>query len=182
MTFHELELPGAHVIDLEPHRDDRGFFARTWCRREFEERGLVTTVAQRSLSYNRRRGTLRGMHFQVPPRAEVKIVRCVRGAAHDVIIDLRSDSPTFTRHAAVRLTAENRRALYVPEGFAHGFQALEDDTEILYQMSEFHSPDHARGFRFDDPAFGIEWPVDDAIVKERDRRWPDFDPDEVVAW
>lgn len=179
MIFERLALPDARVIELEPHHDDRGFFARVWCRRELEQEGLEAAVAQCSLSYNRRRGTLRGMHFQAPPREEVKIVRCVRGALHDVIIDLRPGSPTFTRHVAVELTADNRRALYVPKGFAHGFQTLEDGTEVFYQMSEFHSPDHARGLRFDDPAFDIEWPVPDPIVKERDRNWPDFDPDVV---
>jgi dTDP-4-dehydrorhamnose 3,5-epimerase len=179
MIFRRLAVPDARVIELEPHRDERGFFARTWCRREFREEGLETTVAQCSLSYNRRRGTLRGMHFQAPPHGEVKIVRCVRGAIHDVIIDLRPGSPTFTRHVAVELTADNRHALYVPKGFAHGFQTLEDDTEVLYRMSEFYAPDHARGVRFDDPAFAIEWPVSAPIVKERDRSWPDFDPDEV---
>lgn len=176
MIFTELDLPGAHLIELEPHRDDRGFFARTWCRREFESAGLVTDVAQCSLSYSERRGTLRGMHFQAPPHQEVKIIRCVRGAVHDVILDLRQSSPTFGEHRAVRLAADGRRALYVPEGFAHGFQTVEDDTEVYYQMSEFHAPDHARGYRPNDPAFGIEWPVEPAIVKDRDLGWPDFDP------
>lgn len=179
MKFTELELPGAHLVELEPHRDRRGFFARAWCRREFEEAGLETEVVQCNLSYNAERGTLRGMHYQVSPRGEVKIVRCFRGALHDVIIDLRPGSPTFTEHLGVDLTADNRRALYVPEGFAHGFQTLADDTEVFYQMSEFHSPEHARGYRFDDPAFGIEWPVEPPIVKAKDRAWPDFDPDEV---
>ncbi len=181
MKFTELELPGAHLIELEPHRDDRGFFARTWCRREFEEAGLETRVAQTSLSYSERRGTLRGMHFQAPPRQEVKLVRCVRGALHDVIVDLRPDSPTLGEHLAVELAADGRRTLYVPEGFAHGFQTLEDDTEVHYQMSEFYSPDHSRGYRPDDPAFGIEWPVEPAIVKDRDLEWPDFDPDRPLA-
>lgn len=179
MRFTELELPGAHLIELEPHRDVRGFFARAWCRREFEEAGLETDVVQCSISGNAERGTLRGLHYQAPPRGEVKIVRCFRGALRDVIVDLRPDSPTFTEHLGLDLTADNRRALYVPEGFAHGFQTLADDTEVFYQMSEFHSPEHARGFRFDDPAFGIEWPVHPPIVKKKDRAWPDFDPDEV---
>lgn len=182
MRFEELELVGAYLVGLEPHRDERGFFARTWCRKEFGAQGLETRLAQSSLSYNRERGVLRGMHFQVPPRAEVKVVRCVRGAIHDVIVDLRSASPTFGEHAAVTLSAEDRRALYVPEGFAHGFQALADDTEVWYQISEFHSPEHARGYRFDDPAFGIEWPVDPPLVKEKDLAWPPFDPDGVEAW
>lgn len=182
MRFEELELGGAYLVGLEPRRDERGFFARTWCRREFGEQGLETGLAQCSLSYNRERGVLRGMHFQLPPRAEVKVVRCVRGAIHDVIVDLRSASPTFGEHAAVTLSAEDRRALYVPEGFAHGFQALADDTEVWYQISEFHSPEHARGYRFDDPAFDIEWPVDPPLVKEKDLAWPPFDPDGVEAW
>jgi len=177
VIFRELELPGAHLIELEPHRDDRGFFARTWCRREFEEAGLETRVAQCNLSYNERRGTLRGMHFQAPPREEVKLVRCVRGALYDVIVDLRTESPTFGEHAAVKLDADRRRTLYVPEGVAHGFQTLEDDTEVHYQMSEFYAPNHGRGYRPDDPAFGIDWPVEPAIVKDRDLEWPDFDPD-----
>lgn len=179
MKFTELILRGAHVLELEPYRDSRGFFARTWCRREFAEQGLESRLVQCNLSYNRERGVLRGMHFQAPPREEVKLVRCVRGAIHDVIVDVRPESSTFGEHAAVELTAENRRALYVPRGFAHGFQALENDTEVWYQMSEFHSPEHARGYRFDDPAFAIEWPVDPPIVKERDRNWPDFDPEAV---
>jgi len=181
VIFTELDLPGAHVIDLEPHRDERGFFARTWCRREFWDHGLETRIAQCNLSYNRRRGTLRGMHYQAPPHGEVKLVRCVRGAFVDVIVDLRPESATRGCHAAVELTAENRRALYVPRGFAHGFQTLEDDTEILYQMSEFHAPEHARGYRHDDPAFGIEWPVEPPIVNDRDLEWPPFDPDRPEA-
>lgn len=180
MIFHELELSGAHLIELEPHRDERGFFARTWCRREFEQAGLETRVAQRSLSYSERRGTLRGMHFQAPPRQEVKLIRCVRGALHDVIVDLRPGSATLGEHLAVELTADGRRALYVPEGFAHGFQTLQDDTEVHYQMSEFYAPEHARGYRPDDPSFGIDWPVAPAIVKDRDRQWPDFDPDDPL--
>lgn len=182
MRFEALRLEGAHVVVLEPHLDERGFFARTWCRREFEERGLEARLVQCNLSLNRRRGIVRGMHLQVPPRAEAKVVRCLQGAIHDVIVDLRTNSPTFGEHAAVRLTAENRRALYVPEGFAHGFQALEDDTEVWYQMSEFHSPEQARGFRFDDPAFGIEWPIDPPLLKDRDLAWPAFDPAEWDAW
>lgn len=179
MIFTELDLPGAHLVELEPHRDQRGFFARTFCRREFGERGLETRVAQCSLSHNRKRGILRGMHYQASPRQEVKLVRCVRGALHNVIVDLRPDSPTFTEHVAIELTARNRQALYVPEGFAHGFQALEDDTDVHYQISAFHSPEHVRGYRFDDPAFGIDWPVDPPLVKEKDLRWPDFDPEAV---
>lgn len=181
MIFRELELPGAHLIELEPHRDDRGFFARTWCRREFAEAGLETRVAQRSLSHSEARGTLRGMHFQAPPHQEVKLLRCVRGAIFDVIVDLRQDSPTLGEHLSVELDGAGRRALYVPEGFAHGFQTLEDDTEVHYQMSEFYAPDHGRGYRPDDPAFDIDWPVEPAVVKDRDLQWPDFDPENPLG-
>ena len=177
MRFRETDLAGAWLLEAEPHRDDRGSFSRIWCRREFGERGLVTDLVQASLSWNARRGTFRGMHYQAPPRAEVKLVRCVRGAVYDVIIDLRPDSPSYYRHFGVELSAENQRAVYVPEGFAHGFQALEDDSEVLYHMSEFYSPEHGRGVRWDDPVFEIDWPVADPIMNERDRDYPDFVPE-----
>ena len=173
MILTETPLRGAFVIEPEPLADTRGLFARTWCRREFEARGLETRIAQCSTSFNRRKGTLRGMHYQQPPFAETKIVRCTRGSMYDVIIDLRSDSSTFARHFAVVLTAENRKMLYVPTGFAHGFQTLEDDTEIFYQMSEFYSAEHARGVRWNDPVFGIRWPDDDRTIEDRDRNYPD---------
>jgi dTDP-4-dehydrorhamnose 3,5-epimerase len=176
MIFTETSLPGAFVIDPEPLEDTRGLFARTWCRREFEARGLETRIVQCSTSFNKTKGTLRGMHFQAPPFAETKIVRCTRGSMYDVIIDLRRGSPTFTRHLGVILTAENRKILYVPTGFAHGFQTLEDDTEVFYQISEFYSPDHSRGVRWDDPAFGIRWPDDERTIVDRDRTYPDFRP------
>lgn len=176
MIRRDTGLSGAWLLGVEPHRDDRGLFARIWCRREFGEWGLATDLVQANLSWNARRGTLRGMHYQVPPRAEVKLVRCVRGAIHDVIIDLRPGSPTYRGHFAAELSAENRRALYVPEGFAHGFQALEDGSEVLYHMSEFYSPEHGRGVRWNDPAFGIDWPLPDPIMNERDRTYPDFEP------
>lgn len=176
MIFTETPLGGAFVIDPEPIEDARGFFARTWCRREIGARGLETRIAQVSTSFSKRRGTLRGMHYQAAPAAETKIVRCTRGALHDVIVDLRPESPTFTRHLAVVLTAENRKMLYVPAGFAHGFQTLEHDTEVLYQISEFYSPEHARGVRWDDPAFGISWPDDERTIADRDRSYPDFRP------
>ena len=174
MIFAEASLPGAFVIEPEPLEDARGFFARTWCRREFEARGLETRIAQCSTSFNKRKGTLRGMHYQVPPFAETKIVRCTCGSMYDVIIDLRPESPAFTRHFTVVLTAENHKMLYVPTGFAHGFQTLEDDTEVLYQISEFYSPDHSRGVRWDDPAFGIRWPDDERTIAERDLGYPGF--------
>lgn len=174
MIFTETPLRGAFVIEPELVDDARGLFARTWCQREFASQGLQAHIAQCSTSFSSRKGTLRGMHFQAPPFAETKIIRCTRGAIYDVIIDLRPDSPTVTRHLAVVLSAGNRKMLYVPRGFAHGFQTLEPDTEVSYQMSEFYSPDHARGVRWDDPAFGIRWPDDDRTILERDRTYPDF--------
>jgi dTDP-4-dehydrorhamnose 3,5-epimerase len=174
MVFRELPLPGAFVIEPERFEDGRGFFARAFCREDFAARGLDPAVAQSSLSFNRRRGTLRGMHYQAAPAEEAKLVRCVRGAIHDVIIDLRPDSATFRQHAAVELDAENRLALYVPPDFAHGFQTLEDDTELYYQMSAPYSPGHARGFRHDDPELGIAWPLPVAVISERDRTLPRF--------
>lgn len=176
MIFTETPLAGAFVIDPEPRCDDRGFFARLFCAREFAARGLAATVAQVSLSHNRARGTIRGLHFRPPPSREAKLVRCVRGAIHDVIVDLRPGARTRGRHFAVELSAENRRALYVPTGFAHGFQALASDTEILYQMSEFHVPGEDAGLRYNDPALGIEWPLPVAAIARRDEEWPDFRP------
>jgi dTDP-4-dehydrorhamnose 3,5-epimerase len=176
VTFTETELGGAFLIDLEPHTDERGFFARTWCAREFADHGLSARLAQCSISFNRAVGTLRGLHYQAPPHPESKLVRCLRGAIYDVIVDLRPDSPTYRRWIAVELTAQNRTQLYVPEGFAHGFQTLEEDTELLYLMSEFYVPDAARGVRWDDPAFGVEWPdTRERLLSARDQTWPDFD-------
>lgn len=172
MKFTETPLAGAWVIEPEPLHDVRGYFARTWCAREFAEHGLETVVAQRSISFSERRGTLRGMHYQASPHEEVKLVRCLRGAIHDVIIDLRPESATFREHFAVELTEQNHLALYVPKRFAHGYQTLEDRTEVEYQMTEFHHPDAARGLRWDDPAFGIDWPVPDPILKDRDDSYP----------
>lgn len=176
MIFTETELPGAFVIELERRGDERGFFARAWCRREFEERGLSGRIVQCNLSFNDRSGTLRGLHYQVAPSEETKLVRCISGAVYDVIVDLRPSSPTFKRWLGVELTADNRCALYVPEGFAHGYQTLIDGTETLYQVSEFYAPDAERGVRWDDPAFGIEWPeARELIISEKDLSWPDFD-------
>jgi dTDP-4-dehydrorhamnose 3,5-epimerase len=177
VIFTETPLRGAFVIEPEPIEDGRGLFARTWCRRELEAKGLEVRIAQCNTSFNKRKGTLRGMHYQLPPAAEAKIVRCTRGSLYDVIIDLRPDSATFTRHFAIVLTADNRRMLFVPTGFAHGFQTLEDETEIFYQMSEFYSPQCARGVRWDDPIFGISWPEDERTMVQRDRSYPDFRPD-----
>ncbi len=179
MIFCETKLAGAFVIKPEPLEDERGFFARTWCQREFEAHGLNPRLAQCSISFNERKGTLRGMHLQLAPYQEAKLVRVTAGSIFDVIIDLRPDSPTFTHSIGHVLTACNREMLYVPEGFAHGFQTLEDRTEVFYQISEFYMPESARGVRWDDPAFQIEWPPDDRIITQRDRSYPDFDP---AAW
>jgi dTDP-4-dehydrorhamnose 3,5-epimerase len=175
MIFSETRLPGAFVIDLERIEDERGFFARAWCERELSEHGLESRIAQSNMSFNKRKGTLRGMHFQRPPHEEVKLIRCTRGGLLDVIIDLRPDSAGYKRWIGVELTAENRKALYVPRGFAHGFQTLEDDTEAFYMVSEFYTPEAEAGVRWDDPAFGIEWPFDQpSEISEKDQLWPDF--------
>jgi dTDP-4-dehydrorhamnose 3,5-epimerase len=162
------------MIEPEMHEDHRGFFARTFCEREFEAHGLNPRVAQCNISFNRFKGSLRGMHFQASPYSEAKLVRCTAGSIYDVIIDLRSSSPSFKKHFGLELSARNRKMLYIPEEFAHGFQTLEDNTEVFYQMSQFHSPEHARGVRWDDPAFGISWPPGERIIIERDRTYPDF--------
>jgi len=175
MIFDESRLKGAFVIHLEPKEDERGFFARAWSQSEFESHGLNARIVQANLSYNKRRGTLRGLHCQAPPYEEAKLVRCFRGAIYDVIVDLRSGSPTFLEWIGVRLTAENRRMLYVPEGFAHGFQTLEDDTEVFYHVTQLYTPDAERGIRWDDPALGIQWPeVESRTISAKDRSWPQF--------
>jgi dTDP-4-dehydrorhamnose 3,5-epimerase len=172
MIFQEMRLPGAFIIEPEPLADQRGFFARTWCRREFSERGLSPDLVQCNISSNARKGTLRGMHFQVAPHAEVKLVRCTRGAIYDVIIDLRPSSPTYLQWIAVELSALDYRQLYIPEGFAHGFQTLVDDSDVFYQMSEFYHSESARGVRWDDPAFGITWPLEVTAISTRDQNYP----------
>jgi dTDP-4-dehydrorhamnose 3,5-epimerase len=174
MRFVETRLEGALIVEPERLEDRRGFFARTWCRREFAEHGLSEDLVQCSISYNRWKGTLRGMHYQLPPHEEVKLIRCTAGAVFDVIIDLRPDSTTFKQHFAAELTAENRRMLYVPAGFAHGFLTLADDTEVFYQMSEYYTPDSGRGVRWNDPAFGIEWPLAVSVIVERDLSYAEF--------
>jgi dTDP-4-dehydrorhamnose 3,5-epimerase len=177
MIFTETELPGAYVLDLERREDDRGFFARAWCMNELGDHGLETRIVQANVSFNHRKGTLRGMHMQVAPHAEVKVIRATRGSILDVVVDLRPDSPTFKRWTGVELSAANGRALYVPEGFAHGYQTLEDDTETWYLITAYYEPSAGRGVRWDDPAFGIEWPeVEERTINERDRNWPDFNP------
>lgn len=176
MIFREVELRGVFVIELERLEDERGFFARTWCREELEARGLVARIAQCSIAWNEMKGTLRGMHYQADPHGETKIVRCTRGAAHDVLVDLRPASATFRRWIAVELDEDHRRMVYVPEGVAHGYQTLVDGTELEYQISEPYAPASARGVRWDDPAFGIEWPPGERIISARDRSFPDFVP------
>ncbi|HMQ29542.1 MAG TPA: dTDP-4-dehydrorhamnose 3,5-epimerase [Chloroflexaceae bacterium] len=174
MIFTETELKGAYIVDIERREDDRGFFARTWCQQEFEAHGLVARIVQANTSYNKRKGTLRGMHYQNAPFAETKLVRAVRGAIYDVIVDLRPDSPTYRRWIGVELTADNRRALFVPEGFAHGFQTLEDDTDVAYQVSAFYTPGAEGGARYNDPAFDIQWPLPVSVISDKDAAWPDF--------
>jgi dTDP-4-dehydrorhamnose 3,5-epimerase len=174
MTFHETKLQGVFEIRIEPLRDERGFFARSWCQTEFKAHGLNPALVQCNISFNGRKGTLRGMHYQLAPYAEAKLIRCTRGAIYDVIIDLRRESPTFKQWVSVVLTAEKRNMAYVPEDCAHGFLTLEDDTEVLYQMSQFFSAESARGVRWDDPAFRIAWPHEIAVISERDKNYPDF--------
>lgn len=168
MNFHELRLKGAYLIELEKLEDERGFFARSFCQKEFTVAGLEPCIAQCNISYNKIKGTLRGMHYQIAPYAEVKLVHCTRGAIYDVIVDLRPESSTFWEWAAFELNESNNRLLYVPKGFAHGFQTLEDNTEVFYQISEYYHPESAKGFRFDDPALGIEWPMVCSAISERD--------------
>jgi dTDP-4-dehydrorhamnose 3,5-epimerase len=175
MKFLPLELGGAYLIELEPHRDERGFFARTWCREELEAHGLDPEIAQCSLSRNERAGTLRGLHFQRPPQAETKLVHCARGAIFDVIVDLRPGSPTCAWWFGAELTEERGNAMYVPEGFAHGFQTLTDNVDVLYMISRPYAPAAAGGVRWDDPAFQIDWPeAAERTISDRDRGWPDY--------
>jgi dTDP-4-dehydrorhamnose 3,5-epimerase len=178
MIFHETSLAGAYLVEPERRVDERGFFARSWCQREFAERGLNSKLVQCNISFNTERRTLRGLHFQLAPYEEAKLVRCTQGAIFDVIVDLRKSSPTFGKHYGVQLDAESRLMLFVPEGFAHGFQTLCDSTEVFYQMSEFYAPEAAAiGIRWNDSAFGIEWPIADPILSERDRTYSDFHDD-----
>jgi dTDP-4-dehydrorhamnose 3,5-epimerase len=172
LIFTETRLKGAFVIELEMKPDERGYFARTFCEREFAGHGLKTRFVQCNTSFNRRKGTLRGMHFQAAPHEEAKLVRCTRGSLFDAIIDLRPGSPTYRGHVAEILSADNGKMLYIPEGVAHGFQTIEDDTEIFYQMTEFYRAEAARGVRWDDPAVGIEWPPGERIILPRDREYP----------
>jgi dTDP-4-dehydrorhamnose 3,5-epimerase len=174
MLFQPTKLQDAYLIAIEPVEDERGFFARTWCRQEFAAHGLETRLVQCNLSFNKVRGTLRGMHYQLSPSAETKLVRCIRGAIYDVAIDLRPESPTYRHWTAVTLSAENRLAFYIPQGFAHGFQSLTDEAEIFYQMSDVYAPDYARGIRWNDPAFAIDWPLPVTVISAKDQGYPDF--------
>jgi dTDP-4-dehydrorhamnose 3,5-epimerase len=182
VVFTETQLPGAYIIEPERREDARGFFARVWCQRELDEHGLSTRVAQVNVAFTPRRGGLRGLHYQLAPRREVKVVRCTMGALFDVILDLRPESPTYKRWVAVQLTAENRRMAYVPEGCAHGCQSLVDNTEMYYLTSEFYAPELARGVRHDDPQFDIQWPLSVTTISDADRCWPDYrDHARVIA-
>lgn len=174
MIFHQTELSGAYLIEIQKLEDERGFFGRTWCQREFAEHGLNPRLVQCNLSYNKQKGTLRGMHFQAAPYEEAKLIRCSHGSIYDVIIDLRPDSTSYLKHLGVTLTANEHRMVYVPEGFAHGFLTLEDESSVFYQMSELYAPDYARGFRWNDPAFGIHWPGQVIVISDRDASYADY--------
>jgi len=171
MQFIKTAIDGVYIVELHKHVDERGFFARSYCEREFREIGLTVPGVQCNVSFNRHKGTLRGLHFQHPPAAESKLVRCTRGRIVDVAVDMRVDSATRYQYVMVELSADNRKALYVPEGFAHGFQTLDDETEVLYQATEFYSPEHERGVCYNDPLLGIEWPLPVTKISEKDEAW-----------
>jgi dTDP-4-dehydrorhamnose 3,5-epimerase len=172
VVFTETKLSGAFIIELERREDDRGFFARAFCQNEFSDHGLKPVIAQANIGFNKQRGCLRGMHFQYPPAAETKVVRCTRGAVLDIIVDLRPQSPTYLQHVSVELTADNHRAIYIPERFAHGYQTLADETETSYQVGEFYTPGAEGGLRYDDPALGLTWPLPVDVISEKDAAWP----------
>ena len=174
MKFNETELKGGYIIDIQKIEDDRGFFARGWCKNEFEEHGISSNLAQANISYNKFKGTLRGLHYQASPYEEAKLVRCTKGGIFDVMVDLREGSPTHGKWMGAELTADNHRMLLVPEGFAHGFQTLQDDTEVFYQVSEFYIPNAEKGARYDDPAFGITWPLEVSVISDKDANWPAY--------
>ncbi|GJL56746.1 MAG: dTDP-4-dehydrorhamnose 3,5-epimerase [Nitrospirales bacterium] len=174
MIFKETHLKDALIVSIEKREDPRGFFARAWCSRELEGHGLRTNFVQANISQNHKKGTLRGMHYQLAPHEEVKLVRCTRGAIYDAIIDLRPDSPTYKHWVGVELTAESRDMLYVPEGFGHGFQVLQDDSEVFYEVTQFYHPEAERGVRYDDSSFGITWPLQVTEISEKDNGWPKF--------
>ena len=171
MKFIEAYLSGSYTIKLDKIEDERGFFARSWCKKEFEKYGLNSEIVQCNISFNKKRGTIRGMHYQESPFAEVKMVRCIKGSIYDVIIDLRKDSATYLKWSSTVLSGENYKMIYVPQGFAHGFQSLEDNTEVFYQMTEFYHPESAKGVRWDDPLLNIKWPIQDPIISERDEKF-----------
>ena len=175
MKFVETTLKGAFVVEIEKLTDDRGFFARSWCQKEFDDHGLNSRLVQTNVSFNRKKGTLRGMHYQIAPYQECKLIRCTRGAIYDVIIDLRLDSPTYKQWIGVELTADNYTMFFVPEDFAHGFITLMDNTEITYQVSQFYVPGAEKGIRFNDPTFNIQWPLEVGVISDKDRTWPDFE-------
>lgn len=174
MIFQETGLKGAYIIDIHRMEDKRGFFARDWCKKEFAEKGLIDRIVQTNISFNKKKGTLRGMHYQRAPYEEAKLVRCITGAIFDVIIDLRFDSPTYKQWVGVDLTSSNRRMLYVPENFAHGFQTLEDDTEVTYHVSQFYTPDAERGLRYNDPAIAVKWPLEVEVISVKDSSWAGY--------
>ena len=174
MIFTPLDLADAYIIDVDPHMDQRGFFTRSFCQNEFADHGLNPNIVQINTGFSHKKGTLRGMHYQMPPYAEAKLVRCIRGAIFDVMVDLRPNSGTHKKWFGAELTHQNRRMLYVPEGFAHGYITLEDDTEMIYQTSQFFSKEHATGVRFDDPAFHIDWPMEPTVLSEQDKSWQDY--------
>ena len=176
MIFTQTDLLGAFIIDLEPRTDARGFFSRTFCQHEFAEHGLKTAVAQCNLSFNHKKGTVRGLHYQLPPATEAKLIRCVRGAIQSIIVDFRPQSATYLTHVQVMLSAENRRAIYVPEMFANGYQTLTDDAEAIYQVSEFYTPERERGLNFKDPVLGITLPLPVSVISEKDAAWPLLEP------
>jgi dTDP-4-dehydrorhamnose 3,5-epimerase len=174
MHFEKTELNDACIIDINEITDERGFFARAWCQHEFEENGLASNLVQANISFNRHKGTLRGMHYQQPPCEEAKLIRCTKGSIFDVMVDLRPASTTYAKWIGVELTAESHRMLYVPEGFAHGYQTLQDNSEVFYQVSEFYTPNAEHGARYDDPAFGITWPLEATVISDKDASWPPY--------
>lgn len=176
MIFTETKLPGAFIVELETRGDERGFFARAWCKKEFAEQGINLDWVQANLAHTKQGGTLRGLHYQIAPYEEAKLMRCIRGAIYDVIVDLRPGSPTYKQWLGVELTADNRKALYIPEGFAHGYQTLVDDTEVFYLVSQFYTPGSEQGIRYNDPAFGIEWPLEVQVISDKDKSWSDYLP------
>lgn len=175
MIFTETKLPGVFIIELEKRTDDRGFFTRAWCKKEFADQGINLDWVQANLAHTEKEGTLRGLHYQIAPYEEAKLMRCIRGAIYDVIVDLRPESPTYKHWLGVELTADNRKSLYIPEGFAHGYQSLRDDAEVFYLVSQFYTPGAEQGIRYNDPAFGIAWPLKVRVISDKDKSWPDYE-------